>query len=55
MTMFDWMVIVIGIWGCIHLVGNIIIEIAEIKMNANPFNKLFGSNKKDEERKDGRQ
>lgn len=55
MTLFDLIVIVIGIWGCIHLVGNIITEIAEIKVNANPLNKLFNANKKDEERNNGRQ
>lgn len=43
-TTFDLIVIVIGVWGCIYIVGETITEIAEIKMNANPINKILKIN-----------
>lgn len=43
--------IVIGVWGTISIIGNIIKEIAYIKATNNPLSTLFGGRKNNEEDK----
>lgn len=40
--------IILGIWGCIVIIGAIVMSIAKIKANANPINKLFNVKKEEE-------
>lgn len=53
--MTDLQVISITIMAVVLIICSTIMALAKLKVEANPLNKLFSSNKKDEERKDGRQ
>lgn len=39
--------IVLGIWGCILIIGSLIIIIEKMKVEANPLRKLFNEKKED--------
>ena len=39
--------IVLGIWGCILIIGSIAIIIEKMKVEANPLRKLFNGKKED--------
>lgn len=39
--------IILGIWGCIVIIGAIVMSIAKMKVEANPLRKLFNEKKED--------
>lgn len=43
-------IIIIGIWGAIAIVGNTIEKVAQIKAKNNPLSKFFGGKDNEEEK-----